>query len=136
MLAPTYQLLDTSNQATGGNENSVPLAGYGAKICFGSGDAFGRAITNYQLVVNGASLNNARSNLYIQPLHRCWFGESVFARRFSSCGGAQDQYNANPVGGITAHINRGERRVIQGFTGDSGISRRIKGYLNCVSAAT
>ena len=135
MLAPTYQLLDTSNQATGGDVNSVPLAGYGSKICFGSGDAFGRAITNYQLVVNGASLNNARQNLYIQPLQRCWFGESVFARRFSCCGGAQDQYDATPCSGVTAHGDLGERRSFAGFTGDSGISRRIKGYLNCVTAA-
>ena len=132
MLAPTFQVLDTANQ--GAVTAIARRVGYGSKICFGSGDAFSRAISNYQLTVNGASLSNARQNLYKQALDRCWFSESTFQRRFSCCGGAQDQYDATPVSGVVCAAAYALGTAVAGFTGDSGISKRIKNYLNAVTS--
>ena len=133
MLSPTWQVVDTRDITTDGNE--ARLASYGSKICMGAGDAFGRAITNYQLTVNGASITQSRQNLWKQAIDRTWFGVSVFTRRFSSCGGRQDQYDSTAVGGVIVQ-GAAANSAIQGFTGDSGISTRIKSYLDCVTGVT
>ena len=131
MLGPTFQVLDVTDQSVEAAETR--RIGYGSKICFGSGDAFGRAIENIQLVINGASLNQSQMNLYKQTLDRCWFSESVFQRRFSCCGGKQDQYDATAVGGVLVVAVKAVAQQVQGLTGDSGISARIKNYIGCTS---
>ena len=71
MLSPTWQVVNTRPQTDVNNERRLPA--YGSKICFGAGDAFGRAISNYQLTVNGASITQSRQNLWKQAIDRCWF---------------------------------------------------------------
>ena len=47
MLSPTFQLIDSADQSLDGNTASIPEAGYGAKICFGSGER------DYELSASG-----------------------------------------------------------------------------------
>lgn len=131
MLSPTWQCADTDPQTADANQTRD--ARYADKVSFGSQDAFGNSITNYMLTINGASLTQSRMNLYKTTLDRTWFGESVFQRRFSCCGGAPDAYDATAVSGANVVDGIGAGRAIQGFTADSGITKRIKNYLNCTT---
>ena len=67
--------------------NETQRMGYGAKICFGGGDAITGAVSNIQLVVNGAAISNSRQRTYSNALDRVWFADDVFQRRFSCAGG-------------------------------------------------
>ena len=87
MMSPVLQPCNTENIADGDQEDEEYGIGYGARVCFGSGDAFKGALTNYQLVVNGQSISNARMNTYSRSLDRCWFPSAVLQKRFSGCGG-------------------------------------------------
>ena len=133
-LAPTFQLMRAENVIEAGAADAVEVvaAGCAPKIAFGSGDAFGGCITNYQIQINGASLSNSRLNTYKQVLDRCWYGEQVFQMRFSQCGGAQDQYDAVPVSGECIGADNGAQAgKLCGFTGDSGLQQRIKNVIGC-----
>ena len=133
LLSPILQLGNVLNVSAVGGPAAVEnyTASYQPKICFGSGDAFAGSITNYQLVVNGASLSNSRQNTYRQVLDRCWFSEDTFQRRFSQCGGAQDKYNSVCVSGDAfvsgaGHAANGGADAIQkvcAFTCDSVLQK-------------
>ena len=61
----------------------VIVLGYAPKLAFGGGDAVAGALSNVQLVCNGAALSNSRQRTYTNALDRVWFGKDVFQRRFS-----------------------------------------------------
>ena len=69
------------------------------KMVFGAQDAFGGAIDNIQVTVNGASISNARLNTYKTSLDRCWLSDKLFDRRFGQCGGAPQAYDSKAVSG-------------------------------------
>ena len=69
------------------------------KMVFGAQDAFGGAIDNIQVTVNGASISNARLNTYKTSLDRCWMADKLFDRRFGQCGGAPQTYDSKAVSG-------------------------------------
>jgi len=110
MLSPILQLVNIRDVVNQGEvaQTEQYNVGYGVKCCYGSGDAFGRSITNYQLVVNGASISNARGNLYKQVLDRCWYSDDTFQRRFSQCGGRQDQYDSVCCSGHAFLMDQGQ----------------------------
>ena len=138
LLSPILQLGNTRDVAAVGAAAAVEhyAASYQPKICFGSGDAFGGSLTNYQLVVNGASLSNARMNTYKQVLDRVWYSEDTFQRRFSQCGGKQDQYDSTAVSGDAfarnaVHGNAANFSKVVAFTQDSGLQKRIENLMSC-----
>ena len=103
---------------------------YSPKICFGGGDAMAGALSNVQLVCNGAALSNSRQRTYTNALDRVWFGKDVFQRRFSCCGGKCDAYDSVCVSGRT---NAANLATINGFTADSGIEKRCQNLLACTT---
>ena len=100
------------------------------KIVFGGGDAFAGAISNVQLVCNGAALSNSRLRTYSNALDRCWFGEEVFQRRFSCAGGKCDAYDSVCVSALLAD----HTTPASGFTADSGIEKRAENLLQCTTS--
>ena len=148
---PMYGYVDCTTVAVAANKAAeVGRIGQLPKICFGSGDAFGRAIENYQITINGQSVSNPRMSTYKQVLDRTWYSEETFVKRFSSCGGRQDQYDSVCVSG-EAH-NRAAGNVapdaaiikaanntrlgipaVSAFTGDSGINSRVDGLMGCLT---
>ena len=86
---------------------------------------------------------------YKQVLDRIWYAEDVFSKRFSQCGGRQDQYDSRVCTG-EAH-DRAAGKAVSGavakaaqntsigipavtcFTSDSGIQERIDGFLGCIT---
>lgn len=146
-----FGYVDATTIAVGGNKGDEEgKVGELAKLCFGSGDAFGRAVENYQLTLNGQSISNPRQSAYRQVLDRVWFTEQVFTKRWSSCGGRQDQYDSVVCSG-EAH-NRGAGKAVSAqvakaaantsigipavtcFTGDSGIASRVDGLMSCITS--
>ena len=137
MLSPILQLGDIRNVTAVGQNAQVEhyLASYQPKVCFGSGDAFGGSISNYQLVINGASLSNSRQNTYKQVLDRVWYSEDTFQRRFSQAGGAQDKYDSVCVSGDAFAEDAGHGDApfskVSAFTADSGVQKRIENLMSC-----
>ena len=119
---------NTNIEAVGGvGQAEVFANGMGPKIVLGGGDAMAGAISNVQLVANGASLSNARLRTYTNALDRVFFEDSVFQRRFSMCGGRVDQYDTKCVSSESGALK------IPGFTSDSGIEKRAE---NLISVTT
>jgi hypothetical protein len=108
--------------------------GFASKICFGSQDAFGGALSNYQLVINGASISNARQNDYKTTLERCLFAPEYFQRNFSQCGGQPDMYDTVACSGLAydlAAANHDGRSdsIVDAYTADSGIQKRCANFV-------
>ena len=122
----TIQNIEAPGAAGAAEAN--PVAAYNPKIAFGGGDAFAGALSNVQIVVNGAALSNSRQRTYTNALDRIWFSDSVFQRRFSMCGGAVDSYSGVCLSGTT---QAGAK--LSGFTADSGVEQRVKNLLACTT---
>ena len=93
---------ETSNYQVNPNQNgpgpeNFNIA-YRPKLVFGEQDAFGAAIENIQVTINGQSISNSRLTDYKTTLDRCWFEEPVFQRRFPA-GGAPMAYDSQCVSG-------------------------------------
>ena len=114
--------------AATGAAAEVAVIGYSPKLCFGSGDAVISACSNIQLVINGAAISNSRQRTYAMPLDRVWFSDSVFQRRFSSCGGLPDQYDSVCTSGQTTAYTK-----VSGFTADTGIEKRCENLYACTT---
>ena len=134
---PVIQRLNTSSiEAPGAGAVAMPndkILGFASKVCFGSADAMGNALTNYQLVVNGASISNSRQNTYKTTLERCWYSPQYFQRNFSQAGGAPDAHDTVAVSGL-AHIHNAgvdgqTDGIINAYTADSGIQKRCQNFL-------
>ena len=138
-MGPVIQRLNpTDILASGANAVAQPGAkvlGFAPKLCYSDGDAFGSCMTNYQVVVNGASLSNARINEYKAVLDRCWYADDVFQKRFHGCGGLPDQYDSVCVSGIsytrTGNADGRDDGMVNAYTGDSGIQKRCENLLAC-----
>lgn len=144
-MGPQIQLVDISNQ-TGAGASSADCAtmatGSACKLAFGSGDAMQKGISSIQIIVNGAPLAQSRQRDYMRSLQKCWFDKGVFQKRFGQCGGTPNQYDARAVQGeLCTRLNAansgdaytGAERsgVVAGFTGDSGVSDRLRNLLAC-----
>ena len=89
MHGAVYQPVEIANSTADDavRANETYLMGYAPKVCFSSGDGFGKAISNIQITINGASISNSRLNTYKWAVDKCWFSQDVFQSRFSQCGG-------------------------------------------------
>lgn len=135
---PTVQmgnrLAVEASGAVGAVENTVTCQQM-AKLAFASGCGFSQALTNVQLVVNGASLSNSRQNDYVQALDLAWLSKDTMQKRFSRCGGMPTQYDSVCCSGRTfAHdVANGASGLFTGTTGDSGIEKRC---VNLIASTT
>ena len=155
MSGPLVQLIDGSAipTAAGASVAETHRLGSAAKIVFSGGDGFGKALTNYQLTVNGASVSNSRMNEYKSTVDRVWFDDEVCQKRFYRCGGIPQQNDSVPIsghsyngavaggagiaafspGGVLGNANyQGSNfGIVSGYTGDSGIAKRAENLLAC-----
>jgi len=132
----------------GAHDNS--LAGATPTICFGEGNALSGAMQSYQLVVNGAALQQVRMDEWKATCDKVFYPSIVMQRRFGRCGGAFNQWDSVAVSGQSfdpragtlaravagdAGIIANQTRMVSGFTQDSGIAKRIQGVLACTKQA-
>ena len=134
MMSPILQPFSTLPVANDAQVNETYGIGYGARVCFGSGDAFKGALTNYQLVVNGQSISNSRMNTYSRSLDRCWFPSAVLQKRFSGCGGLPFQGDTVCVSGEAypwndTHAHAADSNKVCAWTADSGTQKRTENLL-------
>jgi hypothetical protein len=140
-MGPVVQRVGTNDIAVkGGAATQQPnrLLGFASKVCFGSQDAFGAALTNYQLTINGASISNSRQNDYKTTLERCLFSPMYFQRNFSQCGGEPDRFDTVAVSGLSHTIggaaNGAGDGCVNAYTADSGIQKRCANFLSATVA--
>jgi len=88
--APTVQIRDADTGLAGvggdGGAEHNPAILQAVKLAFASGCGFSQALTNVQLIVNGAALSNSRQNDYVQALDLAWLSKTTMQKRFSRCG--------------------------------------------------
>ena len=135
---PVVQRLNTENieaqNADAVAQPNAKILGFASKVCFGSSDAFGSALTNFQLVVNGASISNSRQNTYKTTLEKCWYTPQFFQRNFSQAGGCPDAYDTVAVSGLAhlhgaGNVNGQSDGIINAYTADSGIQKRCQNFI-------
>jgi hypothetical protein len=118
--------------------------GYAPKICFSSGDAVFKNLTNYQLVINGASVSNSSQQYYKRSLDQCFIPDSVWKTRYSMAGGQYQKYDCQPVSGETysaqsfsaaggARVPYGADPKVVAWSADSGVQSRVEGLLGCIT---
>ena len=136
-LGPGIQMVRTHQAVAGANSVS---RGCPPKIAFGQGNPLKAAMQSYQLVVNGASLQQTRMDEWSNAVEKLWIPSTVMQRRFGRCGGAWSEWDGTAVSGcamITAAASTAvnQSAVVAGFTQDSGVSKRCQGLMACTTAA-
>jgi hypothetical protein len=150
-MGPIFQPYDTRDldeDEAKEQSNDGHVMAYTPKICFSSGDAVFKNLTNYQLVINGASVSNSSQNLYKRSLDQCFIPDSVWKTRYAMAGGQYQKYDCQPVSGESytsgaagSFSAAGGGRVAYGadpkvvaWTADSGVQSRVEGFLGCITA--
>jgi len=126
------------------------ICGATPTIAFGEGNCLSAAMQSYQLVVNGAALQQVRMDEWKATCDKVFYPSTVMQRRFGRCGGAWNAWDSVAVSGqsfdkqalsvartnITGfnHV-REQTRMVSAFTQDSGIAKRIQGVLACTKQA-
>ncbi len=120
-------------QTTGDGTAAHTLAGATPTITFGEGNVFAAAQTSYQVVINGASLQQNRMDEWKTTVDKLFYPSVVMQRRFGRCGGAWNAYDSVAVSGnsFAAAGTSNTAHCVAGFTQDSGIAKRIRGLLAC-----
>ena len=133
-LGPNVQLIQNNNA-----DATATHIGHSAKLAFAQGNPFKAAQQSYQLVVNGASLQQTRMDEWSNCVEKMWIPSSVMQRRFGRCGGAWSEWDGVAVSGdalvvAAANAGRDQGALVAGFTQDSGVAKRIRGLLACTKA--
>ena len=117
-------------------------AGATVTCAFGEGNPLAYAMQSYQVVINGAQLQQIRMNEWKNTIDKLMIPAPVMQRRFGRCGGAWNAWDSVACSGdafieTAAAINfdTANCRVVSAFTQDSGIAKRIQGVLACTKVA-
>ena len=115
-------------------------AGSTVTIAFGEGNPWAYCLQSYNLVINGASLQQVRMDEWKNTVDKLWLPSPVMARRFGRCGGAWNAWDSVCVSGDAMEeaantVAHGTGSVVSAFTQDSGIAKRIQGVLACTYQA-
>lgn len=143
-VGPNYSMVRVDN--TGGNNANDSHSGASVTLAFGEGNPFKACQQSFQLVVNGASLQQTRMDEYSNSIEKLWYPPTVMQRRFGRCGGAWSNWDGVCVSGdgLDAAANlqtdgrdatRARGMYIYGFTQDSSLAKRIQGVLACTKQA-
>ena len=107
-------------------------------LAFGEGNPFKACQQSYQLVVNGASLQQTRMDEWSNSVEKLWYPKAVMQRRFGRCGGAYSDWDgvatSSSVLKLTDVATAAGECYAAGFTQDSSLAKRIKGLLACTKA--
>ena len=114
--------------------------GSSVTVAFGEGNPFAYCLQSYNVVINGASLQQVRMDEWKNTVDKLWLPSAVMARRFGRCGGAWNAWDSVCVSGDAMGENEntvahGTGSVVSAFTQDSGIAKRIQGVLACTYQA-
>ena len=137
-LGANYALVQVN--AAGGNQNDRSLGKASVTLAFGEGNPFKACQQSYQLVVNGASLQQTRMDEWSNSVEKLWLPPKVMQRRFGRCGGAWSNWDGVAVSGSAfapaSNATFAASGCVAGFTQDSALAKRISGLYACTKQAT
>ena len=126
----------------GASDAATAIQGATPTICFGEGNVLAQAMQSYQLTVNGAVLQQIRMDEWKNSCDKLFYPSAVMQRRFGRAGGAYNKYDSVAVSGdantrVKAAIvgHDANNALVEAFTQDSGISKRIQSVLACTKQA-
>jgi len=143
-----------------GHAAGSAICGATPTICFGEGNVLAAAMQSYQLVINGAALQNVRMDEWKATTDKVFFPSTVMQRRFGRCGGGWNAYDSVACSGQSFSKHAGsvaranivpgngqqganaaaillmntQTNMVAAYTQDSGIAKRIQGLLACTKA--